>query len=474
MKRLDRTRPAHDMSPMPINVPRSIRCAFLGLAPLVGLIGCSATPPPAPASPVAKEAPAPASPVAPKPYFDPAHPVMLGIDVLQEEGFAPLRGKSIGLLTHPAGVNMHGVSTIDVLRHAPDVHLVALFAAEHGLYGEYASGINFSDRLDPKTGLMVRSLYNGIRRDGVANRPTKAQLKGIDTIVIDLQDIGSRSYTFIGAMKVCMEGCFENGVEVVVLDRPNPLSGLKVDGPPLDPQWEGNYVSEFRIPYVHGLTIGELARLAKEAPDVLKIPEAMRENGRLVVVPMRGWRRSMRWPDTGLQWVPTSPYIPDFSAVEGYPMTGLGSQRGGFRNGIGTAYPFRGISYHGVRFETLEKDINACEIPGIGLRRVSVPDPKTGKPDLGLYVEITDWDLWRPTELSAYLLKLACKYDAHNPFAAMTPGEVRSFLIYWGSTAFYKDLAAHGARVDVAAYVRDWQAKAAVYQQQSRRYWLYR
>jgi uncharacterized protein YbbC (DUF1343 family) len=448
----------------------------MGLAPLVGLIGCSAPKPPTPApSPPAQAAAAPAPAAARAPAFDPAHPVALGIDVLQEEGFAPLRGKSVGLLTHPAGVNMHGVSTIDVLRRAPGVHLAALFAAEHGLYGEYASGVNFQDRLDPRTGLMVHSLYNGIRgRDGVANRPTKAQLKGIDAIVIDLQDIGSRSYTFIGAMKVCMEGCFENGVEVVVLDRPNPLGGLKVDGPPLDPQWEGNYVSEFRVPYVHGLTMGELARLAKEAPDLLRIPDAMRENGRLVVVPMRGWRRSMRWPDTGLPWVPTSPYIPDYSAVEGYAMTGLGCLRGGFRNGIGTAYPFRGISYHGVRLETLERDLAACDIPGIGLRRVSVPDPKTGKPELGLYIEITDWDLWRPTELSAYLLKLACKYDARNPFASMTPAEVRSFLIYWGSTSFYRDLSARGTRVDVPAFEREWQAKAAIYQQQSRRYWLYR
>ena len=474
MKRLDGTPPSPDMFPMPMQILRSIRRTLLGLAALVGLIGCNATPPPAPASSPAKAAAAPTPLTAPRTYFDPAHPVMLGIDVLQENGFAPIRGKSIGLLTHPAGVNMHGVSTIEILRHAPGVHLVALFAAEHGVYGEYASGINFSDHLDPRTGLMVRSLYNGIKRDGVANRPTKTQLKGIDAIVIDMQDIGSRSYTFIGAMKVCMEGCFENGVELVVLDRPNPLSGLKVDGPPLDPQWEGNYVSEFRVPYVHGLTIGELAMMAKEAPGVLKIPDSMRENGRLVVVPMRGWRRSMRWPDTGLQWIPTSPYIPDFSAVEGYPMTGLGSQRGGFKNGIGSAYPFRGISYHGVRLESLERDLNAFEIPGIGLRRVSVPDPKTGKPELGLYIEITDWDLWRPTELSAYLLKLACRYDAHNPFASMTPIEVRSLLIYWGSTAFYKDLAAHGAKVDVAAYVRDWQARAAVYQQQSRRYWLYK
>ena len=162
MKRLDPHGPLPDMFPMPMQILRSIRCTFLGLAPLIGLIGCNATPPPAPASAPARRAAAPTPPTAPRTYFDPAHPVMLGIDVLQENGFAQLRGKSIGLLTHPSGVNMRGVSTIEVLRHAPDVHLVALFAAEHGVYGEYASGINFSDHLDPRTGLMVRSLYNGI------------------------------------------------------------------------------------------------------------------------------------------------------------------------------------------------------------------------------------------------------------------------------------------------------------------------
>ena len=385
------------------------------MAPLLGLIGCSATPPPAaPQAPVPHAA-APV-PAAPRVAVDPAHPVMLGIDVLQADGFAALRGKTIGLLTHPAGVNMHGVSTIEILRHAPGVHLTALFGAEHGLYGEYARGVNYPDHVDPRTGLIVHSLYNGVRVEGVANRPTKAQLKGLDAVVIDLQDIGTRSYSFIGAMRWCMEGCFENGVEVIVLDRPNPLGGMKVDGPPLDPQWM-SYVGQFRVPYVHGLTIGELARMAREAPDVLKIPDAARIRGKLTVIPMRGWRRSMRWPETGLTWIPTSPFIPDFSAVEGYPMTGLGTQVGGFKNGIGTAYPFRGISFHGVRFDTLEKELTALNIPGIGFRKVSVPDPKTGKPELGLYVEITDWDLWRPTELSAYLLRLSCKFDARNPFA---------------------------------------------------------
>jgi uncharacterized protein YbbC (DUF1343 family) len=414
-------------------------------------------------------APAPLPPR--KTAFELAHPVMLGIDVLESEGFAAIRGKSVGLLTHPAGVNAHGVSTIEVLRYAPGVRLVALFGTEHGIRGEYQASVNYPDHVDARTGLTVYSLYNGINR----GKPGRAQLKGIDAVVIDLQDIGSRSYTFVGAMKMCMEGCFENGVEVIVLDRPNPLSGLKVDGPPLDPQWAAtaNLVGAFRVPYVHGLTIGELARMAKEAPGVLRISDAAREKGRLVVVPMRGWRRSMRWPETGLTWIPTSPYIPDFSAVEGYPLTGLGTQWGGFKNGIGTAYPFRGISFHGVRFDVLERELRALNLPGLGFRRVSVPDPKTGKPDLGLYVEITDWDLWRPTELSANLLKLACKFNPRNPFSAMSPTEVRSLLIYWGSTPFYNDLAAHGARVDVDGFIRDWQERNAVYQQQSRRYWIY-
>jgi uncharacterized protein YbbC (DUF1343 family) len=393
---------------------------------------------------------------------------MLGIDVLQAEGFAPLQGKNVGLLTHAAGVNMRGVSTIDILRHAPGVHLVALFGPENGLDGRFPSGINYQDRIDARTGLPLHSLYNGFSK-----RPTKAQLKGIDAVVIDLQDIGSRSYTFISAMKACMEGCFLNDVEVIVLDRPNPLSGLKVDGPPLDPQWM-SYVGSFRVPYVHGLTIGELARMAREAPGILTIPDAKREAGRLIVVPMRGWRRSMRWPETRLAWVPTSPFIPDFSAVEGYPMTGIGSERGGFKNGIGSAYPFRGISYHGVKIDTLERDLRALNLPGIGFRRVSVPDPKTGKPELGLYIEITDWDEWQPTELSAYLLRLACRYSAHNPFAGLTAAEQRSFLTYWGTSALLTDLAEHGAKADIEGHLREWRARNAVYQQQSERYWLYR
>jgi uncharacterized protein YbbC (DUF1343 family) len=454
------------------------------LLPMLALIGCSASRP-AVSAPTQGNTPAgAASAAAPRaihaaPAPAPVYPVMLGIDVLESQGFALLRGKRVALLTHPAGVNRRGVSTIDVLRHAPGVQLVALFGGEHGVYGEFHASINYPDHIDPRTGLPVFSLYTGLAdKGGHMHRPTRAQLKGIDVFVVDLQDNGTRSYTFISAMKTAMEGCFENGVEFVVLDRPNPLSGLKVDGPLLDPNLV-SYVGEFRVPYVYGLTIGELAHMAKEAPGVLDVPEAVREAGKLAVVPMQGWRRGMRWPETGLTWVPTSTHMPDFPAVEGYPMTGLGTQPPSpFVSGVENEYLFRCISCKGVKLETIEKDLRALQLPGVDFRRASVPNPKTGKPAICLFIEITDWDAWNPVQLNFDLMKLACKYDPRNPFAlaTRTPAgmkEMHLFLNLMGSTAFYNDLIAHGARVDVDGYLRDWRAKDEVYRQLSRRYWIY-
>jgi uncharacterized protein YbbC (DUF1343 family) len=432
----------------------------------LGMAGCSSTQPKAAARPAA---PMEAHPSFAIPRIEVPIEVMSGLDVLEAEGFAPLRGRRFALLTHPAGADREGRNAIDVLRLVPGLHLVALFATEHGVYGNTVAGKNFPDEVDPRTGLMVFSLMNGR-----THKPTRAQLTGIDALVIDLQDIGVRSYTFAGAMKEAMQGCFENNVEVIVLDRPNPLGGLKVDGPMLDPQWMGpQLVNEFPVPYVHGLTIGELARMAKYQPGVLAVPDAVRERGRLTVIPMRNWRRAMRWPDTGLAWVPTSQYIPDFGAAMGYSMTGLGCMFGGFRHGVGTQYPFRGVSHQTAAIDVVERDLKALHIPGLLYRRVSVTNLKTGAPGIGLYVEVADWDAWQPTELSFYLMQLACRVDPRNPFAGLTRSDIQLFLRHMGSTAFYRDIAAHGARVDVDGYLRVWQARDALYQQQSRRYWLY-
>jgi uncharacterized protein YbbC (DUF1343 family) len=407
------------------------------------------------------------TPPAPSQVSRPAavYPVMLGIDVLESENFAAIRGKRVGLLTNAAGVDRRGVSTIEILRRAPDVKLVALFAPENGLSGTELSGKRLGDTIDRRTGLPVYSLY------GNTKRPTKAMLRGIDALVIDLQDIGVRSYTFVSAMKAALEGCFENNVEVVVLDRPNPLGGLKVDGPPLDSDLV-SYVGAFRVPYVHGLTIGELARMAAMAPGVLAIPDAVRARGRLTIVPMRGWRRSMRWPDTGLKFVPTSPMIPDFSSVVGCAMTGLGCEIGGFSHGLGRYYPFRGLTYRGKTAEQLERELNALKLPGLKFVRVSVPGAN-GKPVTGVFVEVTDWNAWRPTELSFEMMRLACKWSPRNPFANVPPDKASLFRKLVGSNAWCNAIRTEGARINVGAYLAEWRRRDELYEQQSRRYWLY-
>lgn len=436
---------------------------ILGLATAF-LAGCG-SPPSATQDKTSNAPPVPVTISTPVPSGS-TYPVMLGIDVLEEMHFAPILGKRVGLLTHSAGVNRAGVLTIDVLRRAPAVRLVALYCVEHGLYGDAPASEIIQDHTDRRTGLPVLSLYNGKSR-----KPTAAQLAGIDTLVIDLQDIGSRSYTFVSAMRLAMEACFENGKEVVVLDRPNPLGGMKVDGPPLDKEWM-SYVGMWRVPYVHGLTIGELAQIGKRVPGYLQVTDAVRERGRLTVVPMKGWRRSMRWPETGLTFVPTSPYVPDFEATVGYAMTGLGCQIGGFTHGIGRDHPFRGLGFKGKKPEEIVAALSALNIPGLGFRVLTITGPD-GKPVRGAYVDVRDWNAWRPTELSFHLMRLACVWSPPNPFLAASPTQAQLFNKHTGSTAWWQAITRDGSRVDVAAFVNEWSQRAATFQQVSRRYWLY-
>jgi uncharacterized protein YbbC (DUF1343 family) len=393
--------------------------------------------------------------------------VMLGIDVLAAEGFAAVRGKRIGLLTHPAGVNRHGQSTITLLHQAPQVQLVALFAPEHGLYLTEVAGAKVADTVDRRTGLPVYSLHGHNSR-----KPSAAQLRGLDALVIDLQDIGVRSYTFNVVMRYALDACFEHGVEAIVLDRPNPLGGRKVDGPLLDAEWMSG-VGAFRIPYVHGLTMGELARWAAATPGGLAVTEAQRRKGRLTVIPMRGWRREMRWPDTGLNFVPTSQHVRDFAAVVGYAMIGLGCEGNGFTHGIGTPYPFRSLAFNGRSAAQLQADLAAMRLPGLAFRPVTVKDAK-GATTSRVYVEVVDWERWNPTELSFHLMRLACRYEPPNPYARLSGARARTFNIHVGSTAWWEALRRDGARVDVERWVRTWRTAAEAWHQQTRPHWLYR
>jgi uncharacterized protein YbbC (DUF1343 family) len=420
----------------------------------------------------------PARPAAPR--FTVAPPsagdeILLGIDVLESQGFALVRGKRIGLLTHPAGVNRFGVSTIEVIRRDPRNTLVALFGPEHGIYGDEKAEKHVPDRVDSRTGLHVFSLY------GPARKPTPAMLRGIDVLVIDLQDIGVRSYTYASCMRYAIEACFENKVAVVVLDRPNPLGGLQVGGPPLEPRWR-SYVGAFPVPYIHGLTIGELARMAASEPGILAVPDEVRRAGRLDVVPMRGWRREQTWPQTGLAWKPTSPNIPDFDAVLGYSLTGLGAQLGGFRHGIGTPHPFRLLSHPALAQAGLAATLGQLHLAGLRFvpRTVAIPaapNVRGARPRIveGVYVDVADWTAVRPAELSFAMMRIAARLAApRNPFASATKNEADLFNKHVGSTAFWQALVRDGARIDTAAFVDAWEREARAFQERSRRYWFYR
>lgn len=390
--------------------------------------------------------------------------IMLGIDVLQALKFSSLRGKRVGLLTHPAGVNRLGRSSIEVLRSSPSVRLTALFGPEHGIYGNEKADVPVLDNIDPKTKLPVYSLYGKYRK------PSPEMLKKIDVLVVDLQDIGSRSYTYVSCMIRAMEACFENGKEIIILDRPNPLGGLKVDGPPRDEKFK-SYVGMLSVPYVHGLTIGELARFAKNTENSLEITSKQRKNGKLTIIPMRGWRRSMMWTDTNLKWVPTSPAIPTPAAAMGYSMTGLGAQIGGFQHGYGTSYPFRMLTFPNKTPEQIAEALRRCEIEGLVYKPVTAISGV--KKVRGLYVGVNNWRTLKPTEISFHMMRLACSFTGKNPFASSKAATASLFNKHTGCGEWWKEISTKGAKADVQKFMRRWELYCKSFQERTKIFRLY-
>ena len=374
--------------------------------------------------------------------------ITLGIDYLEKSKFAVLTGKRVGLLTHPAGKNGMGESTVDVFCRSNEVNLVALFGPEHGIYGDEKASVPVDDKIDKKTGLPVFSLYGKFRK------PTSKMLTKIDTLVIDLQDVGVRCYTYISCMRYAMEACFEAGVEVVVLDRPNPLGGIKVAGPPMDEACM-SYVGAFQIPFVHGLTIGELALWSKKVSGVLNTEETNRKKGKLIIVPMLGWTREMTWPQTGLSWYPTSPNIPTLDAVAGYPMTGLGAQMGKFKHGIGTKHPFRFLTYEGKSADALKTALDQLNIPGLAFK-IKTLLSSDGKKKDGVYIVISDWEKWRPTDLPFFMMQLSALWQTPSPFSEASDSEIMLFNKHVGSQSWWDALVTDAGSVDTQKFLARW------------------
>src|SRR5664279_4234354 len=277
--------------------------------------------------------------------------VKLGNEVLAAEQFKVLQGKRVGLLTNPSGVNRHLVSTIDQLLAAPGVKLVALFGPEHGVYGAVGAGDKVADTIDARTGLPAYSLY------GKTFRPTPEMLAGLDALVYDLQDTGCRSYTFVSSMGVAMEACAEAGVEFVVLDRPDPLGGRRIEGPMLEAKFR-SHVGYWNVPYVYGLTCGELARMIN-GEGWIKKP------CRLTVVPMTGWKRSLVWRDTDLPWVPSSPHVPHGDSALYQVATGMLGELYSVSTGIGYTLPFECIATPDLDPHKFAAQLNGYQLPGV-------------------------------------------------------------------------------------------------------------
>ena len=388
--------------------------------------------------------------------------VKLGNEVLAREGFKLLQGKRVGLITNPSGVNRELESTIDILRAAGNVKLASLFGPEHGIYGDVFAGESVENRTDPRTGLPAYSLY------GATHRPTPEMLKGLDALVYDLQDTGCRSYTFISTMGVAMDAAGEAGLEFIVLDRPNPLGGERVEGPMVEPGFR-SFVGRWEVPYVYGLTCGELARMIN-GQHWIKHP------CKLTVVPMKAWKRSMLWRDTGLPWVPTSPHVPQGDSPLFQVATGMLGELGGVSTGIGYTLPFQCIAAPDLDAYKTAEFLNSYHLPGVRFKPITYKpyyftfkDKEIG----GVQLFLTEPSRAPLTALNIYALEALKKAAGRDLFAEIAAGSNRTFGMFDkvnGTDATRKSLQAGKPANEIVA---SWKTGEDAFRKARKPYLLY-
>lgn len=387
-----------------------------------------------------------------------------GIEVLRDGGFAQLQGKRVGLITNPTGVDNNLRSTIDILHEAPGVELVALYAPEHGVRGDVHAGDHVDNFVDPATGVTVYSIY------GKSRKPTPEMLKDVDVLIYDIQDNGCRSFTFISTMGLAMEACAELGKEFMVLDRPNPVSGTKVEGCLTEPDCI-SFVSQFPIPYLYGLTPGELAMYLN---DKGLIGDNLKVN--LTVVPMEGWTRNMDFRETGMPWVLPSPHIPNPEAAVYYPVSGILGELGYMNIGVGYTEPFKLFCAEWVDAEELSRRMNALELPGLKFRPIHIkPFYSVGKGEnlAGVEVYVTDREA-APLSLTQFYVmqELADMYPDKATFGEgnADPGRFNMFDKVSGSKEIRSRFTEHHKVADIIDY---WNKDNETFKADSAPYYLY-
>lgn len=387
--------------------------------------------------------------------------VKTGIEVLRESNFKILQGKRVGLITNPTGVDSQLKSTVDILNEAPGVKLVALYGPEHGVRGDVYAGDKVETTIDKQTGIPVFSLY------GKTRKANAEMLKGVDVLVYDIQDIGCRSYTYISTMGLAMEAAAENNIEMVVLDRPNPVGGLKVEGNLAEDKFI-SFVSQFKIPYLYGLTCGELAKM-------LNGEKMLNGQCKLTVVPMKGWKRSMTFDQTGLPWVLTSPHVPHATSSFYYAASGILGEFSFMSIGVGYTLPFQLFAKDSIDAQLLSKRLNELQLPGVLFRPVYLKPfyaVGQGKNYSGVQFYLTDYKKVRLTEIQFYVMQVMAElYPDKKCFGPETEKRYDMFDKVCGSDQIRLLMSKNMKVADMLPY---WRKDEAAFQQLSKKYYLYK
>jgi uncharacterized protein YbbC (DUF1343 family) len=393
--------------------------------------------------------------------------ILIGAEALIDDGYAALAGKRVGLIANQTTRVVGGEHLADLLARAPGVKLTAILAPEHGFRGEAEAGAKVGDAVDAKTGVPVLSLY------GKTRKPTPAMLRDVDVLVFDIQDIGTRYYTYISTMGLAMQAAAAAGIPFVVLDRPNPLGGTYVSGFVREPTL-ASFVGQYPIPIVHGLTVGELARMIKGEQWLKGLSRLD-----LKVVQMQGWRRSMRWPEPKRPWVATSPNTPSFEAALVYPGVGFVGEGFNVNEGRGTSTPFLLFGAPWLAGAEVAHRLNAAELVGVrfapeAYTPVSIPGVALkpgfmGQPLHGVRIVVTDVDRFEPLESGMHVL--ATVFAEARAKGISTPGPYRRmFHLLAGTRRLQRMLIAGRTAPEIIAA---WQGEVARFKERRGPYLLY-
>lgn len=381
--------------------------------------------------------------------------MLTGLDVFLDEGLPELHGSRVGLITNHTGVDRHLRSTINLLQASDHVELAALFGPEHGVRGELQAGALVSETVDARTGLPVYSLY------GETRAPTPAMLEGLDALIYDIQDAGVRFYTYLSTMAYALEAASTAGIPLVVLDRPNPITGTRVEGNVLDPAFR-SFVGAHPIPIRHGLTFGELAQLFA----------AERGWSKPIVVPMREWRRGSWFDETGLHFVLPSPNLPTLNSLTLYPGTCL-IEGTNLSEGRGTTCPFELVGAPWLDPFTLAEELEGRDLPGIAFRPTYFTPMFSKHANAscgGVQIHVRDRNELRPTQLGIHLLHA---FRSLNPdaFAWRESAEGRySVDLLLGSDLPRRALDSGASVTEVTAA---WEKEAQAFEERRRPHLLY-